>query len=115
MVEPLVLGAQAGNDVAQALAICKLRKNHAKKLIQTGEGFDATIATVSSHALAEFVNRKMIEKLREDGPSKVHAMPSTVAEHGGAVDGISNRLRPSSPLLIPKQEFASNRQNLTGH
>jgi hypothetical protein len=115
MIKPLALGAQAGNNVAQTLAVCKLRKDHAKKLIQTGKGFDAAIATVSSHALAKFMNRKMIEQLREDGPSKIHAMPSMVAEHGGTVDEISNRLRPLSPLLVSKQEFASNRQKLTGH
>jgi hypothetical protein len=115
MIEPLALRSQAGDNVAQALAIRELRKNQAQKLIPTGEASDAMIASISRHAFAEFVYGEMVEELRKDSPPNVHAAPSMVAEHGGAAIGNSNRLRPSSPLLVSKEEFASNREKLTGH
>ena len=115
MIEPLALRSQAGDNIAQAFAIRKLRKKQAQKLIPTREGSDAMIASISRHALAEFMHGEMVEKLREDGPPNVHAMPSVLAEHGGAAIGNSNRLRPSSVLLVSKQELASNRKKLTGH
>jgi hypothetical protein len=114
MIEPLALRSQAGDNVAQALAVSELRKDHAQKLIPTGEGSDAMIASVSGNALAEFVNGKMVEKLREDGPPHVHAMPSKLAEHGGAAIGNSNRLWPSSALLLYKTRGCVKSRKVNG-
>jgi hypothetical protein len=91
MVEPLTLGSEADDNIAQALAISELCKDHAQKLIPTGERLDAMIASVSRDALPELVRGKIVEQLSEDSPSAVHAIPSKLAEHGKAPDRNSNR------------------------
>lgn len=91
MVEPPILGSQADDNIAQAFAIGELRKDHAQKLIPTGERLDAMIASVSRDALPEFSRGKMVEQLSENGSSAVHAIPSMLAENGKTADQNSNR------------------------
>jgi hypothetical protein len=91
MVEPPTLGSQADDNVAQAFAVRKLRKDHAQKLIPTGEALDAMIASVSRDALPELSRGKMVEQLSEDGSSAVHVLPSKLAEHGKTAGQNSNR------------------------
>jgi hypothetical protein len=91
MVEPPTLGSQADDNIAEAFAVRKLCKDHAQKLIPTGEGFDAMIASVSRDALPEFSRGKVVEQLSEDGSSAVHAIPSNLAEHGKTTNQNSNR------------------------
>lgn len=91
MVEPPTLGSQADDNIAEAFAVRKLCKDHAQKLIPTGEGLDAMIASVSRDTLSEFFRGKMVEQLSEDSSSAVHAMASKLAEHGKTAGQNSNR------------------------
>ena len=88
------IGQRAARNQAAEPHMIELCEDHAEKLIPTGEGLDAVIATVSRDALAELVHGKIVEQLSEDGPSAVHAMPSKLAEHGKTSDRDSNRFLP---------------------
>ena len=69
------LRAQAGCDVAQALAIGKLREHHAPELIGATELADSMIATVTLDDTADGLPRKMIHQLGEHQLADVHARP----------------------------------------
>ena len=101
MVEPLTLGSQADDNIAQAFAVSELCKNHAQKLVPAGESSCAMIASVSNHALPELVYGKIVEQLSKDGPSVVHARPSKLAQHG--IEQNSNRSR----LPIASQPYGT--------
>jgi len=65
-------GPQAGFDVPQAFAKSQLREGHAEELVETGEFLDLVLPAVSVDAFSEFVNRKELDQLREDGSAGVH-------------------------------------------
>jgi len=65
MVELGRLHPKAGFDVAQTLAIGKLREGHAEELIGAVEIAHATISIVALHDASKRLPRKMIHQLRE--------------------------------------------------
>jgi hypothetical protein len=52
------------------------------------------IAAISGNALAELVDRQVLDELRKDGPSAVH-VASKGAQHDKTANRNSNRLRTS--------------------
>ena len=66
VVELGVLGAQAGLDVAQALAIGQLREGHAQIPIEAGEASQPAIAAVAVDATAQAVHGQMVDHLGEN-------------------------------------------------
>jgi cobyrinic acid a,c-diamide synthase len=66
-------GTEAGLDVAQAFAIGQLREDHGQILIPTGEAAQVCIASVSDNAFLKFLVRHVLDELREDGATLVHA------------------------------------------
>jgi len=78
-----VLGAQAGFDVAQALAKGQLCKRHAQKLVQTREQLDLAFASIPGHASAKRRQRKVLHQLREHQLALVHrSSPRSCASQG---------------------------------
>ena len=69
------MGPQTRFDVTQTLSEGELRKCHAKKLVQTGEGLNVTIALVALDASAERFHRQMFHHLREYKSTRVHDQP----------------------------------------
>ena len=65
-------GPQAGLDVAQTLPERQLREGHAEELVETGKTQDLVVAPIVADALAEIVEGKKFEQLREDGFAVVH-------------------------------------------
>ncbi len=65
-------GSQASLDVAQTLPEGQLCEGHAEKLVETGKTQDLVVAPIVSDALAEIVEGKKLEQLREDGFAVVH-------------------------------------------
>ena len=72
VVEPFGDGAEACLDVAQALTIGELGKNHREKLVAAGEAADPSVAAVAADAPVQGIARRVGEQLREDGASLVH-------------------------------------------
>src|SRR5438094_7132329 len=64
--------AQAGLDIAQALAISELRKGHRQYLVPTGKSPEVRVAVVASDTLLKFFFGEMLDELRENGASRVH-------------------------------------------
>jgi hypothetical protein len=64
--------AQAGLDVAQALAVGQLSESHAEELIETREASDSMIAVILSDTLPELVQGQEVHQLRENGFAKIH-------------------------------------------
>lgn len=72
-VEELVaLSPQTGFDVAQTFPKGQLGKNHAEKLVVTGEVLDLVIPPVALDASAESVQGQMFEDLRKDQLASIH-------------------------------------------
>jgi hypothetical protein len=72
MVESLRDRAQAGLDVAQALAVGQLREDHREELVPAGEVAHPMIATIALDQAPEGVARQVIEELGEHRASLVH-------------------------------------------
>ena len=72
MIEFAALGAQAGFDIAQALAIGELRKGHTAILVLATEAFDVMIAMVALNTATQRMVGKMIDCLGEDQFAVVH-------------------------------------------
>jgi len=72
VIEFLLVATEAGLDIAEAFAIGELGEGHAEELIPAGEGLDFVVTLVAFDALAEFVDGKKIQELRENGFAKVH-------------------------------------------
>jgi hypothetical protein len=66
---------QTSFDVAQALAISKLGKGHAQKLVQTTEAADVEVATVFLDQSPEGVPRREFHHLGKNQFASVHRMP----------------------------------------
>ena len=52
-------------NIAQTFSVGELRKCHTKKLIETSEGLDATIALIALYAFTERLHRQMFHHLRK--------------------------------------------------
>jgi len=76
VIQPSVERTQAGHDIAQALAIGQLREGHAEKMIPARKTARAVVASITGDALAELVNRKMLDELGENRSSGVHTRVS---------------------------------------
>ena len=63
---------EASGDVAQTLAIGELGKSHGQKLFVSGERAHATVATVASDTLVQFVLGQLVHELSKHGSSFVH-------------------------------------------
>jgi len=75
VVELGMLGAQAGFDVAQALAIGELRKGHAQILVETAEALELVLAAIARDAASQAVQRQVADDLRENEPAGIHLAP----------------------------------------
>jgi hypothetical protein len=75
VIELGVLGAQAGLDVAQALAVAELGEGHAEVLIETGKALDPTLASIAANTASEGMHRQMVYELRKDKLAGVHPTP----------------------------------------
>lgn len=84
--------AQAGFDIAQAVAERELGESHGEKLIEARKGLHFVVTLISVDARAEFVHRKKIHDLGEDDASLVH-WPIPPVWNGQRVPLSSNRLR----------------------
>jgi gluconate kinase len=69
------LGAQAGFDVAQALAVRELREGHAQILVEAGEALDLVFASVTCNVATKRMQGKMIHYLRKNQLACVHRCP----------------------------------------
>ena len=94
VIEFVLHRAQAGLDVAEALAIRHLRKTHAEELIQAGEALGLVIALITVDALSELVQGKELHDLGEEGLAGIHW--ACLLENGRCpMIPSSNRLRDS--------------------
>jgi hypothetical protein len=84
-------GAQAGFDVAQALAVGQLRKGHGQILVAARKASMARISAIALNALLELAGGEVIQELGEDGLSGIHPSLSAI----GAIEG------QSRPALDP--------------
>ena len=57
---------QADLDIAHTLAVGELGKGHTEKLVETGKGFDITIAVIALHATAECFHGQLGHDLGKD-------------------------------------------------
>ena len=65
MVEFGGLGARAGFNVAQALAVCELCKGHTQILVETGEALDIVFGSVTGHVATTRMQRQITHYLRK--------------------------------------------------
>src|SRR5450755_627506 len=95
MIKPRPQGAQAGFDVAQALAIGELGKGHAQKLVPAGKTADLVVALIALDATAKLVRGNEIQQLREHRLAKMHGPrpPRMREKHGCKGRRNSNRKR----------------------
>ena len=75
MVEFAGLCTQTSFDIARALAIGRLRKGHAQKLVQTAEAADVEVAAVLLDQSTEGMPRRELHYLGEDELASVHQGP----------------------------------------
>jgi len=66
VTELVALGAQAGFDIAQALAVGQLGEGHSVELIETSERLDFVVASIALHALPRGVHGQMVDDLGEN-------------------------------------------------
>jgi hypothetical protein len=72
VVELGVLGAQAGLDVAQALAVAELGEGHAQVLIETGKALHLVMAAIALDRAPEAMKGKVVDQLCENDLARVH-------------------------------------------
>lgn len=115
MIELGRLRAQAGCDVAQALAIGQLRERHAAELTGATELADSMIATVTADDTAEGLPRKMILQLGEHQPADGHARPLRLRRRQLRAIPRSNRRHPKKGSLLRSiSNLRNSNQALTG-
>jgi len=88
MVEFGTQSSQTRLDVPKAVAISQLSESHAQKLIETREALDFVIAPIAVDTFSEFVERKKVQQLGEDGASMVHRPLPPVECNGSSVPWI---------------------------
>ena len=64
---------QAGFDIAEAFAVAQLGEGHAQELVPAGESLLLVVAPVTSDTLLKLIGGKVIQELRKDGATEVHA------------------------------------------
>ena len=72
VIEPRRLRSQVDFDVAQRLAVSKLRKRHGEKLIQTREVLDLVLAPVRGDTAPERGQRQVCHDLRKNELALMH-------------------------------------------
>jgi len=75
VIEPGLLGAQTGFEVAEAGAISQLRESQTEELSPAREIFHVTIALVAIHAELKLVGGDELHEQRENGPARVQGLP----------------------------------------
>jgi len=75
VIEPGLLSAQAGFDVAQTRTIGQLSKSQTEELIPARKIFDIMIATVALDAQLKLVGGNKLHELSENGSARVHGLP----------------------------------------
>src|SRR5438874_11953546 len=95
MIETTPESAQAGFDVAQALAIGQLRESHREKLVPARKAADLAVALITIHAAPKLLRGNEIHQLREDRFALMHAVhpPEIPAKDGQNGLWNSNRKR----------------------
>lgn len=66
MIEFVPVCAQADFDITQALAVSELGECHTEELVETGKGFDLTVAVITLDTAAEWFHGQMGHDLRKD-------------------------------------------------
>ena len=85
MVEFALLGAQAGDDVAQTFAVAQLSEHHRKKMVPARKAAHPIVAGVAFNTTPELMSRQVIDQLRKQTLSAVHrAAIVTAAPKGRA-------------------------------
>jgi len=69
MIKFVLHRAQAGYNISKAFSVRKLRKGHAKKLVQAGEVLHIAIAGVSINTLVKLAHGEKVHQLGEDQSS----------------------------------------------
>jgi hypothetical protein len=72
VIELVLLRSKTRLDVAQALAIGKLRKSHAQVLSEARECFDFVLALVTRYATTKRCARQLLHDLREQQLAHIH-------------------------------------------
>ena len=95
--------AQAGLDVAQALAIGELGEGHRQILIPAGEVLCVVVPTITSDALVKFLVGQMLDQLRKYGAARVHpALLPLPPPLPSSVSGLNEfKSFPATKPLIP--------------
>ena len=91
VVELPALGAKASLDIPQALAVGELCECHAEELIETSKRLDLAVAVVAPHALAEGVQRHVLDDLGEDEFACVHAPLTSTRKFVGEAAAVAHR------------------------
>ena len=69
VIELVLMGPQTRFDVTQILSEGEFRRCHAKKLVETGDGLNVTIALVALDACVERFHRQMFYHLSKYEPT----------------------------------------------
>jgi hypothetical protein len=81
VIELGALRVEAGDGVAQAVAVGELGERHAAELVLTAEAFDRAIAAEPLDAPAQRVQRQMLHQLGENDLALIHrSSPSAAAQ-----------------------------------
>ncbi len=88
-----VLGAQAGLDVAQALAIGELGEGQARIPIETGKALHLVMAAIALDAAPKGMKGKAVDRLCENDLARIHKPSPRLKprQHGGPSDRSSSR------------------------
>jgi hypothetical protein len=73
VVKPAAHRAQADLNIAQALAIGKLRKGRGQELFPSSEFLGVPVASVASHAFLKLLVRQILDQLRKHRAARVYA------------------------------------------
>jgi hypothetical protein len=83
MVELALLGAQAGDDVAQTFAVAQLREHHRKKMVPARKTSYPIVAGVVFDTTPKLMSRQVIDQLRKQTLSTVHRAAIVTAQTRG--------------------------------
>jgi hypothetical protein len=75
VVELGMLCAQAGFDVAQALATGELRKCHGQILVEAAEALELVLAAIARDPAPQAVQRQVADDLCENEAAGIHLAP----------------------------------------
>jgi hypothetical protein len=83
MIELALLGAQAGDDVAQTFAVAQLREHHCKKMVPARKTSYPIVAGVVFDTTPKLMSRQVIDQLRKQTLSTVHRAAIVTAQTRG--------------------------------